>query len=143
MGGGTLKTGQLSVSHPTHPTRHHGSPTVSQVTMMLPGGLSVVGVFLVGPPELLKTMLPRLRQLLADVCRDSTLHPLPHRSRSLLHVCTRTKKYALTFHYRSVMTLTQVLHWWFPLSDFPKTQVPDSGFSRCSGVWYLVCTCQS
>lgn len=69
-----------------------------EVSELLPGGLEVVGVFLVSPTDTLRALQPRLRKLVGEVCSHphlppSTLSPPPHMNRILLHFCTKTKKH--------------------------------------------------
>jgi hypothetical protein len=74
-----------------------------QVLRVLPGGLEVVGLYVVTPSESLKGFYPRLKQLLDGqqvmsqsftLSKDRSLEVLsaPHNSRFLLHCCSKTKK---------------------------------------------------
>ena len=65
---------------------------------MLPGGLSIIGLFLASPPDVVKSLHPRLRKLLNGVSSQHnltsfSLAPPPHMARVLLHSCTKSKKY--------------------------------------------------
>ncbi|XP_067109457.1 protein odr-4 homolog isoform X1 [Osmerus mordax] len=69
-----------------------------QVSRMLPGGLSVVGVFLLTPPEVAKEAQNTLRQLVFAVdklisrCRLWSLSEDDVTDRVTLHICSTTRK---------------------------------------------------
>ena len=91
-----------------------------QVLRVLPGGLEVVGLYVVTPSESLKGFYPRLKQLLDGqqvmsqsftFSKDRSLEVLsaPHNSRFLLHCCSKTKKYLCTRSFYLVFVFTFVL----------------------------------
>ena len=116
-----------------------------QVSAMLPGGLSVVGIFLAGSPEVVRSLHPRLRKLLGDLCSQHTtsssfsvgLPSPPHMSRILLHICTKTKKYPLC----TPLCLHCVCPWDFFRADLCRNplKVAYTGLSKAHNTRSVVC----
>ncbi|XP_053380161.1 protein odr-4 homolog [Mercenaria mercenaria] len=74
------------------------STHAKQVTMMLPGGLSVIGIFAVAPDKMIEKSQAKLRQILFAIQKQERKSPVPEVSgavtdRVLLQICSTTKKY--------------------------------------------------
>ncbi|XP_060607747.1 protein odr-4 homolog [Ruditapes philippinarum] len=74
------------------------STHAKQVTMMLPGGLNVIGIFVVAPDAMIDKAQPKLRQILFAIQKQEKKSPVPEMTeavtdRVLLQICSTTKKY--------------------------------------------------
>lgn len=69
-----------------------------QVTRMLPGGIDVIGLFVVAPPKMMQQAQPKLRQMLFAIHKaQKRSFPIENdqtiTDRVLLQVCSETKKF--------------------------------------------------
>ncbi|KAH3798653.1 protein odr-4 homolog [Dreissena polymorpha] len=69
-----------------------------QVSMMLPGGLDIIGIFAVAPPAMMQAAQVKLRQILFAIQKQekkSSVADLGHDigERILLQICSTTRKY--------------------------------------------------
>ncbi|KAL4219339.1 hypothetical protein ACF0H5_021919 [Mactra antiquata] len=74
------------------------STHAKQVTMMLPGGLNVIGIFALAPETMMLKSQAKLRQILFAIQKQDKKSQVPEMSNSftdriLLQICSTTRKY--------------------------------------------------
>lgn len=74
------------------------STHAKQVTMMLPGGLNVIGIFAIAPEAMMQKSQAKLRQIMFAIQKQEKKSQVPEMTgavndRVLLQICSTTKKY--------------------------------------------------